>query len=123
MNSYLWGNGFRGVIESFGRPGVQHWTGVAFERAPSRAALPRASSRQIDVIPPGTDPATKVDEALNELRQRTTTLEVHSTAVAIDSRNWELVHLTQWEHTAPDRYQVLHLSTPQLGDMEAGRHW
>jgi hypothetical protein len=52
---------------------------------------------------------------------------VHSTAVAIDPRNWELVHFTLWEHAAPDsagvRYQVLHLSTPQLGDIGAGRHW
>jgi hypothetical protein len=30
MNSFLWGNGFRGVIESFGRPAVQHWTGISF---------------------------------------------------------------------------------------------
>jgi hypothetical protein len=62
-----------------------------------------------------------------ELRQRAATDGVHSTALAIDPRNWELVQFTLWEDTAPEsagtRYRVLHLSTPELGELQAGRHW
>ncbi len=34
VNNFLWGNnaGFSGIVDSFGRPIVQHWTGVAFEK-------------------------------------------------------------------------------------------
>jgi hypothetical protein len=38
-----------------------------------------------------------------------------------------LVQFTLWEDTAPEsagtRYRVLHLSTPELGELQAGRHW
>jgi hypothetical protein len=46
---------------------------------------------------------------------------VHSSAFAIDPRNWELVHFTLWERDAPDaagvRYQVLHVSSPHLSEI------
>ena len=35
MNSFLWGGGgFGGIVASFGRPAVQHWTGVACALGP-----------------------------------------------------------------------------------------
>ena len=35
MGRFLWGGGgFHGIVESFGRPAVHHWTGVAHERGP-----------------------------------------------------------------------------------------
>ena len=81
------------------------------------------SSRRSEPIPPGLDPATRIEE----LRQRAATDGVHSTALAIDPRNWELVQFTLWEDTAREsagtRYRVLHLSTPELGELHAGRHW
>lgn len=127
MNTFLWGNGFRGIIDSFGRPSVQHWTGLAFEDGPAAAALPRTSSRRSETIPPDTDPATRIEEALDDLRQRAAADGVHSTALAVDPRGWELIHFTLWEDTAPEsagtRYQILHLSTPELADLPRGRHW
>jgi hypothetical protein len=77
MNTFLWGNGFWSIVDSFGRPSVQHWTGLAFERGPAGAALPRTSSRRSEPIPPGQDPAIRIEEALEELRQRAATDGVH----------------------------------------------
>jgi hypothetical protein len=51
---------------------------------------------------------------------------VHSTAVAVDPHHWSLLHFTLWERTsttAGTRFQVLHLSAPQLADLQVGGHW
>jgi hypothetical protein len=106
---------------------VQHWTGLAFEPGPVRDATPRSATRHIEPIAAGADPAVAIDRAVGELRERARTPGVHSTALAIDPRQWELAHFTLWEHRAPQsagtRYQVLHLSSPHLNDLEVGRHW
>ena len=45
MGRFLWGGGgFHGIVESFGRPAVHHWTGVAHERGPS--GRPRPAPRR-----------------------------------------------------------------------------
>ncbi|MGW6268448.1 MULTISPECIES: DUF4865 family protein [unclassified Streptomyces] len=45
MNSFLWGPGFQGIVEDFGRPEVQHWGGVAFvEGAASSASSASTAS-------------------------------------------------------------------------------
>ncbi len=52
---------------------------------------------------------------------------VHTTALALDPRHWELVHFTLWEGTAPasdgERFEVLHLSAPGAGQLPTGAHW
>jgi hypothetical protein len=127
MNSFLWGDGFRALCASFGRPAVKHWIGLGFERGTSQGSIPRAASRQVDAIPAEADPAQIIERALSELLTRAHTSGVHSTALAIDPQHWELVRFTLWEHAAPEssetRYQVLHLSTPHLRELKAGRHW
>lgn len=127
MNSFLWGHGFRGVIDDFGRPVVQHWTGLAFEPGPARDSVPHSASRTAEPIPVGTDPATVVEQAVADAREYARTPGLHSIALAIDPRNWELIRFMLWEHSAPEetdlRYEVLHLSTPHLADIEVGRHW
>jgi hypothetical protein len=128
MSRFLWGGGgFHGIVNDFGRPPVRHWTGVACEPGPAAAERPHAATRHTEPIPAGEDPATVVDHELGELQQRARTSGVHSTALAIDPRHWELVHFTLWNHTAPEsagcHYQVLHLSTPHLSDIAKGRHW
>jgi hypothetical protein len=127
MNSFLWGEGFRGLCASFGRPAVRHWPGAAFERGPAWDTAPRASSRRVEAIPADADPAERVEQALGELRERAGLAGVHSTALAVDPLTWELVHFTLWETAAPEsagvRYQVLHLSHPHAADLAVGRHW
>ncbi|NEA57223.1 DUF4865 family protein [Streptomyces sp. SID13666] len=127
MNSFLWGPGFQGIIDDFGRPEVEHWTGLAFEHGPAAGRVPRAAARRAVPIPPGEDPAAVIDRAAGAVREYAGTPGVHSAALAVDPRHWELLHFTLWEHTAPaaagDRYEVLHLSAPERNTIETGRQW
>ncbi|MET7900783.1 DUF4865 family protein [Streptomyces sp. NPDC005355] len=128
MNRFLWGAGFQGIVRDFGRPAVEHWQGLAFARGPAATAVPRAATRRTVAVPDSDDPATAVDGALAQLRERAGAEGVYATALAIDPRGWELVHFTLWEDVAPtaepgDRYQVLHLSAPGLATLPEGRQW
>ena len=127
MNRFLWGGGgFRGIVDDFGRPEVRHWTGAAFERGPAYGATPRAATRRTEPVPAGADPEEVAEAAIEELRERARTPGVHTTALAVDPRHWEIVHFTLWEDTPPAaegaRYEVLHLSSPGLADLPRGRH-
>lgn len=69
-----------------------------------------------------------IGRALEELPEPAARPGVHSAAVVIDPRHWELLHLTLWRDEAPDepgteRYQVLHLSRPELDALGTGRQW
>jgi hypothetical protein len=89
MNRFLWGGGgLQGIVNDFGRPAVQHWTGVACEPGPAAAERPHTATRHTEQIPAGADHATDVDDALGQLRQLARTSGVHSTALAIDPRHW-----------------------------------
>jgi Domain of unknown function (DUF4865) len=122
MGRFLWGGaGFGGIIESFGLPIVHHCTGVAFQPGPASSSSPQAAARRVEAIPIEGDPATTVAQALGEFEHRVSTPGVHSTALAVDPRHWQLVHFTLWEDAAPDgpdtRYQVLHMSNPSMNDL------
>jgi hypothetical protein len=113
MNDFLWGPGFRTLSADFGRPVVQHWTGLRFTTGPAADATPRFASLSTEYVPAYADPATVID------RRPNTDEGVHSTLTAIDTRHWELITFTLWADEAPqdagDRFQVLHLSRPGAG--------
>lgn len=121
MGRFLWGGGgFGGIVDSFGRPAVRHWTGIACLAGPDRSAIPRYATRRAEPMPEDTDPAALVAEAVTELGRRAGLASVHTTALAVDPRSWELVRFTLWTRTPVadgEPYQVLHLSTPQLGEI------
>jgi hypothetical protein len=128
MNRFLYGGaGFGGIVADFGRPAVRHWTGVGFAPGPARSTAPTVATRPTERVPDDADPAALVNRALAELDRRASVPGVHSVALAVDPRHWELVRVTLWEQ--PDaqadgcRYQLLHLSTPHLADIDVGRHW
>lgn len=132
MNSFLWGPGFQALIEDFGRPVVEHWTGLGFARGPAGGATPRTATRRSQPLRPGDEPAAVIDRALAGLPELAARPGVHSAAVVIDPRHWELVHFTLWEDAPAgtaspagdeERYQVLHLSAPELDAIETGRQW
>ncbi|MCL2731346.1 MAG: DUF4865 family protein [Actinomycetia bacterium] len=128
MNSFLWGPGFQALAADFGRPAVEHWTGLAFERGPAIDAVPRAASRRVQPVDPAADPGIVIAEAVTALAEQAAAPEVHSAALAVDPRRWELVHFTLWQEAAPDepaadRYRVLHLSRPELDSLPTGRQW
>ena len=122
MNSFLWGGGgFAGIVASFGRPAVQHWTGVACALGPEAQSRPTRATRLIEQFAPDIDPACAVDSAKKEMARRARQPGVHATAIAIDPQSWNIVHFTLWTDVAMDvpgiRYEVLHLSAPQLHDI------
>jgi hypothetical protein len=129
MNRFLWGGaGFAGIIDSFGRPPVHHWTGVVAERGPARHSTPVAATRHTASISPEEDLPTVVEAALSRAKELAGTPGVFVTALAIDPRHWQLMHYTLWDGPAPAgveglRYEVLHASTPHLSEVDGGRTW
>jgi len=127
MNQFLWGGWFRGLRESFGRPSVLQWTGIAFEPGPAIRTIPAWATRHLEPVPADVEPEVAISRALDELAQLALLPEVHSVALGIDTRRWELVQLVLSGRPLPDhpgtRYEVLHLSAPDLQDLEPGRHW
>jgi hypothetical protein len=121
MNRFLWGGGFDGLSRDFGRPVVRQWTGLGFERGPASAASPAAATRRTQPIAPDADATATIEAAVAATRERAGEPTVHSTALAIDTRAWELVHFTLWEDGAPDAaetpYEVLHLSSPHFDEL------
>ncbi|GAA3436703.1 DUF4865 family protein [Kutzneria kofuensis] len=113
MNTFLWGDGFRGLCESFGRPVVQQWTGLAFLRGP--ATTPTRAGKVTRRITP-----EEIPDAVAELKVED---GVHSVALAVDTRGWELVRFTLYEDNPAAEYTVRHLSTPELDQLPVGRHW
>ena len=115
------GGGFQNIIRDFGRPIVRQWTGVATVAGPARDAMPTTASRlltPIDLI--DTNDAV---EALNALRENE---NVHTAALAIDPDRWEMVHFVLWRgepEVEGTRYQVRHLSTPELTLLNDGQTW
>lgn len=122
MGGFLWGgDGFGSIVGSFGRPPVRHWTGVACLAGPDRGGAPSHATRHTEPLPADADPASLVAEAVADLERRARRPGVHTTALAVDPRSWELVRFTLWTDPAAAEdaplYQVLHLSTPQLGEI------
>ncbi|MFC9328111.1 DUF4865 family protein [Kitasatospora sp. NPDC057015] len=124
MNAFLWGSGFRGIVEDFGRPVVRHWVGAGFRSGPAADSTPLTATRRAEPLPVGVDPAEAIERALAELPEDET---LHSAAVAVDPDRWELLRTALWRGRAPEqhgtRYRVLHLSRPGLHELPAGRHW
>jgi AcrR family transcriptional regulator len=127
MNRFLWGDGFRGLARSFGRPEVRHWTGLAFERGQATTEPPRTAVRQLWTVPEDADPAAEVERSMGCLGELATAQGVYCAALAVDTRRWELVQFVLWQDDAPSgegvRYRVLHLSAPEVNALPVGRQW
>ncbi|GGR54111.1 DUF4865 family protein [Streptomyces roseolus] len=124
------GGGFQNIVRDFGLPVARHWTGLACHAGPARAAPPRAASRRVTSLLPVADPdgtglglSTLIERESERLRRLGTHEGVHTAALAVDPHHWELLRFVVWaDSSAPDeeateRYRVLHLSTPGLGDL------
>ncbi|AJF63852.1 DUF4865 family protein [Streptomyces vietnamensis] len=128
MNSFLWGPGFQGIVNDFGRPVVQHWTGLAYEEGPAAASAPGAATRRRTPLGEGVPPGEAVAEAVARHAREARRDGVVASALAVDPRHWELLAFTLWAGPeAPadegERFQVLHLSAPGRSALGAGRQW
>ncbi|MGK5630963.1 DUF4865 family protein [Streptomyces sp. URMC 123] len=119
------GGGFQGIVRDFGRPPVQHWTGVAEVAGPARGTSPRAASRRLTPLPADADPgadglglAARIERETAELGALARREGVHTAALAVDPHHWRLLQFVLWaeavppEEEATERYEVLHLSAP-----------
>ncbi|MGW6567736.1 DUF4865 family protein [Streptomyces sp. NPDC054975] len=119
MNSFLRGPGFQGIVNDFGRPVVQHWTGLAYEEGPAAGAVPRTATRRTSSVPQDVAPGHAVAEAVKDHGHGSSRDGVVASALAIDPRHWELLSFALWAEGAKipedagDRFQVLHLSAPE----------
>ncbi|MDQ8044137.1 MAG: DUF4865 family protein [Solirubrobacteraceae bacterium] len=128
FNRFMWDGGFANIVRDFGRPPARQWSGLAFDPGPSINATPQTATRDTWSIPGDLDPAVAIAHAVGETGAVAVSPQVHSTALAIDTRTWELVRFTLWRDEAPAdapgaHFQVLHLSKPGLHEIRAGRHW
>lgn len=124
-NFLVGGGGFENIIRDFGRPTVQHWTGIATVAGPARAATPGAASRRrtqvpVDADPSGVGVSTLVRSEVEHLHALGQREGVHTAALAVDPHHWQLVRFLLWETAVPETedatetYEVLHLSAPHL---------
>ncbi|WP_037914883.1 DUF4865 family protein [Actinacidiphila yeochonensis] len=129
MNSFLWGPGFRSLADDFGRPVVEHWTGLGFTRGPAVGQAPRAAARTSRPLARDTDLPEVIARELAEVAELGRSSGLHSAALLVDPRHWELLRFTLWEDAAPEdgpgaeRFEVLHLSRPGLDAIQEGRQW
>ncbi|MFF9160874.1 DUF4865 family protein [Streptomyces longwoodensis] len=130
MNAFLWGPGFRGLSDDFGRPVVRQWSGLVYEpglAGGSAGAGARFALRRRQPVPDG----AALGDLMGEVVAGTGRLAREDGAVlaaaAVDTARWEVVHFSLWEHDAPkaegDLFQVLHLSAPGLAALPRGRQW
>ncbi|MFI1165536.1 DUF4865 family protein [Streptomyces sp. NPDC020801] len=131
MNSFLWGGAFQGLADSFGRPEVRQWTGVAYEESDTAdSGTVAVAVRRRRPVPDGAVLAEVMEDAVHETRRLAAQDGAVLAAAAVDTGRWELVHFSlwsHWEHDAPradgEVFQVLHVSAPGRKALPHGRQW
>jgi len=127
MNSFLWGGGFQGVSNDFGRPSVRQWTGLAYEEGGGVGSRARVAVRRRRPVPDGVELGALTADAAGEARRLADEDGALLAAAGVDTSRWELVHFSLWAHDTPkaegDVFQVLHLSAPGLDRLPRGRQW
>ncbi|MFD9904314.1 DUF4865 family protein [Streptomyces sp. NPDC059063] len=127
MNSFLWGPGFQGLSDDFGRPVVQHWIPLAYEAGGAVDATPKAAVRHRTPLPDGARTGDLASGLLDEAALLSSVAGAVGVVVAVDPRHWEAVTLSLWDHEAPKErgevFQVLHCSTPDRDQLPQGKAW
>ncbi|MET7700671.1 DUF4865 family protein [Streptomyces sp. NPDC005485] len=127
MNSFLWGGAFQGLVNDFGRPVVQHWTGLAYEDGGAAGSPALVALRHRQRVPEGVELSEAMEEAAREAKRLAGLDGAVCAAAAVDPRHWEVVHFSLWTHEAPKEpgevFRVLHMSAPERDRLPRGRQW
>ncbi len=86
MNSFLWDGAFQGLVDDFGRPVVQNWTGLAYEEGGAADASAQVAVRRRQPVPEGVDLAEVMADAAAET-ERLASLD-GAVCAAVDPRHW-----------------------------------
>ena len=127
MNTFLWGGGFQGLSNDFGRPSVRQWTGLSYEEGGAGGIPARSAVRRRRPVPDGVELAEVMAEAVGGTERLAREDGAVFAAAAVDTSRWELVHFSLWAHEAPkadgDVFEVLHVSAPGRERLPRGRQW
>ncbi|MFI7385424.1 DUF4865 family protein [Streptomyces sp. NPDC049813] len=127
MNSFLWGSGFQGIVQDFGRPSVRHWTGVAYEEGRAASGPVRTAVRRRTPIAEDAELPALMAASVDDTARLAAADGAVLAATAVDPDRWQLVTFSLWDHDAPeapgDLCQVLHLSQPGRASLAHGRQW
>ncbi|TQJ47181.1 DUF4865 family protein [Streptomyces sp. SLBN-115] len=127
MNAFLWGGGFQGLSDDFGRPTVRQWTGLAYAEGVAAASPALFAVRRREPVPDGVALSETARDAADEVERLAREEGAVLAAAAVDTSRWERVHFSLWAHDMPkadgDLFQVLHLSAPGRTVLPGGRHW
>ncbi|GAA3785626.1 DUF4865 family protein [Streptomyces phyllanthi] len=127
MNAFLWGPGFQGLVDDFGRPRVRHWAALAYEEGGAAGATARVAVRRRLGVPDGVRLSEAAEEAVRESGRLAALDGAVCTAVVVDPYHWDLVHFSLWDHDTPeaegDVFQVLYMNTPERARLPRGRQW
>ncbi|MBV7696296.1 DUF4865 family protein [Streptomyces sp. TRM70350] len=127
LNSFLWGGGFQGLSDDFGRPVVRQWAGLAYEEGGAVGAHARVAVRRSTPVPEGVVLSEVAGDAVREAERLAAQDGALCAAAAVDAARWELVHFSLWaDHTAKaegEVFQVLRLSAPERESLPRGRQW
>ncbi|MCT9004568.1 DUF4865 family protein [Streptomyces rhizosphaerihabitans] len=127
MNSFLWGGAFQGLVNDFGRPVVQHWTGLAYEEGGAAGSPAKVAVRRRRAVDEGLELSEAIEGAVREAGRLAALDGAVCVGAAVDPRHWEVVHFSLWEHDSPkapgEVFQVLHVSEPERDRLPRGRRW
>ncbi|MEU0432880.1 DUF4865 family protein [Streptomyces sp. NPDC006290] len=127
MNSFLWGGAFQGLVNDFGRPVVQHWTGPAYEEGGAAGSPAKVAVRRRRAVAEGVELSEAMEEAVREAGRLAALDGAVCAGAAVDPRHWEVVHFSLWDHDSPkatgEVFQVLHMSEPERDRLPRGRQW
>jgi hypothetical protein len=127
MNAFLWGPGFQGLVDDFGRPQVRHWTGLAYEEGVAAGGTAKVAVRRRQGIPDGVRLSEVAEEAVREAGRLAALTGAVWAAAVVDPGHWELVHFSLWDHDTPkadgDVFRVLYMNTPERDRLPRGRQW
>ncbi|MEU3852969.1 DUF4865 family protein [Streptomyces sp. NPDC029554] len=125
MNAFLWGGGFQGIVDDFGRPSARQWTGLAYEEGAGGQA--RFAVRERQQLPDDGPLADLAADAADGARRSAARDGALLASAAVDTSRWELVTFSLWDHEPAgaegDVFEVLHLSAPGRDRIRRGRRW
>lgn len=123
---FVAGDGFRGILDSFGWTPIHNWWGLAFERAPAVQSLANLQSvvKRARTVEPGTNLTELRNREMAAARENVgTSRGPQMRAVGLNPETWSLVQFDYWNCPQSDlppgslSYEILHTSAPGIDDL------